>query len=123
MRSALIIIDRPFRGFAERQFADAVHLARVCGLQFDTVTILLTGEGALLPHAPVQDQPDRPDPAHAWLHPSVNALQAAASGIRLLVDLEATAAFGLPDPAPPYLTANRVEIVDALTTHDHVLYA
>ncbi|GAA1866390.1 hypothetical protein [Myceligenerans crystallogenes] len=54
MSSVLIIVDRPFRGALERQFADAVHLARVAMLQFGTASILLTGQGVLLAAAAVE---------------------------------------------------------------------
>lgn len=123
MSSVLVVVDRPYRGFIERQFADSVQLARVCALQFDSVTVLLTGEGVFLPHVETTVEDDRPDPFNAWQHPSVNAVAAARSGIRILVDSAATAAFGLPDPRPPYRAATTTDIVNALTTHTYVLYA
>jgi hypothetical protein len=123
MSSVLVVVDRPYRGVVERQFADPVQLARVCALQFDSVTVLLTGEGVFLPHVETTAEDERPDPFNPWHHPSVNAIAATGSGIHILIDSAATATFGLPDPGHPYQAATSIDIVNALTTHDHVLYA
>jgi hypothetical protein len=146
MASVLIIVDRPFRGVLERQFADAVHLARVAVLQFGAVSILLTGEGVLLTAAAAGQglgtseatevsertaTPEGTDVGHpddgdvpGALAGARSLLVAADSGVPVLVDATAAAAYGVTaalagrfEMAPPERT------LDALVTHDHVWYA
>lgn len=123
MTSVLIVVDRPFRGVLERQFADAVHLARVAGLQFDAVSILLTGEGVLLAAAAAAGPPDDGGVPGALVG-ARSLLAAAGSGIPVLVDATAAAAYGVTTAV-----TERFEVVppertlDALVTHDHVWYA
>lgn len=119
MAAVLVVVDRPFRGVLERQFADAVHLARVCAMQFESVTVLLTGEGVLLSAA----APGAAGVPAAEVHTTANLHAAAATGITLLVDAAAATTFGLPAAQPPFEPATAERIVHALTTHDHVWYA
>lgn len=134
MSAVLIVLDRPFRGVLERQFADAVHLARVAVLQFGTVSVLLTGEGVLLAAAAAGGTDDAAV-ADAAGHPgdggvpgasagARSLLAAADSGVPVLVDATAAAAYGVTaavgarfEVVPPERT------LEALLTHDHVWYA
>lgn len=119
MTSALVVIDRPFRGVVEREFADAVHLARVCSAQLDDVSILLTGEAVLLATAPV-----RPAAALGTSHDVAASLRAAAEGgMTVLLDSACAAAFGVDGAAPWFQPASPGRIAEAATTHDHVWFA
>lgn len=111
MTSILLVIDQPFRGVLERQFADAVHLARVGTLQFAAVSVLLTGEGVLLA---------APDEASSSDTPA--ALRAAAgAGAPVLVDRGSAAAYGVQDCVrEPYRVVDSAEVAHAFTAHDHV---
>ncbi len=119
MASILVVIDRPFRGVLERQFADAVHLARVGVLQFDRVSILLIGQGTLLAAA----APDAAGHAGAELAGTRNLLAAHRAGTPVLVDAQAAQTYGVTAQIPQgFECAESPAIVAAMTTHDHVWY-
>ncbi|MFV2144088.1 MULTISPECIES: hypothetical protein [Isoptericola] len=123
MPSVLVIVDRPFRGALERQFADSVHLARVAALQFGRASILLTGQGVLLGAAAVA-APAAPDEHVPGALAGAQSLLAAARDLTVLADARATEQHGVTEAvAELFEVASPQRVLEALTTHDHVWYA